>query len=167
MKQPTSRDRETIILMLTQYRAAQETLLRSESRGDGNPIRMPATWTPEMRELERCLSLLAHRNPKHHRHVMARHVDPTLSRRVMTGRTIRRGGRETIIWPQLGPCSHVVTSAKLPEHKGTSVYTCLIASWPSWVNKPTVDHGISLLVNWYTPPTESVGPALPLEMVAA
>jgi hypothetical protein len=74
---------------------------------------------------------------------------------------------ETIVWPQLGPNAAVVTSAKLPEHRGTSTYSCLIATWPAWVNKPTVDHGIDSLLHWYEPPVESVGPAMPLEMVAA
>jgi hypothetical protein len=170
MINPTQRDRDTIISMLQQFRAAQETLLRSGDTprgGDRAPLRMPQTWTPEMRELERCLALLAYRKPKVHRHVMARHVDPILSRRTMVGRATKRGGTELIIWPQLGPCAEVRTSAKLPEHKGTSVYSCLLASWPAWVNKPTVEAGIDTLVRWYEPPTASVGPALPLEMVAA
>ena len=165
MKDPTPQDHETIVAMLQQFRAAQETLLRGSAGSSGNPKLMPQTWTPEMRELERCLALLSRRKPKHHRHVMARYVDPQISRRTMVGR-VKNGLRQTMVWPQLGPNAAVLTSAKLPEHKGTSTYTCLIASWPAWVNKPTVEHGIDLLVGWYEPPS-AVGPALPLEMVAA
>lgn len=170
MKDPSIRDRETIINMLQQFRAAQETLLRSGDTprgGDRAPHQMPKTWTPEMRELERCLSVLAHKKPQIQRHVMARHVDPALSRRTMVGRQTKRGTKDTISWPQLGPHAEVRTSAKLPEHKGTSVYTCLVASWPTWVLKTTVESGVDLLIRWYVPPTESVGPALPLEMIAA
>ena len=165
MKNPTARDRDTIITMLQQFRSAQETLLCSEAGSGGNPHLMPKTWTMEMRELERCLSLLAHRKPVHHRHTMARYVDPTVARRTMAGRVTRRGAVETMVWPQLGANAAVITSAKLPEHKGSSTYTCLVATWPSWVNKPTVEQAVSWLMDWYTPPTESVGPALPLEMV--
>jgi hypothetical protein len=96
---------------------------------------------------------------------MSRYVDPIMSRRVMAGRLTRRGTIETIVWPQLGANSAVITSAKLPEHKGSSTYTCLVAAWPAWVNKPTVEQAVTWLVDWYTPPTEAVGPALPLEMV--
>ena len=165
VKNPTARDRDTIIAMLQQFRAAQETLLCTEAGTGGNPHLMPKTWTPEFRELERCLSQLARAKPKHHRHTMARHVDPIISRRTMPGKLARRGSVETIIWPQLGPHAQVLTSAKLPEHKGSSTYTCLVASWPTWVNKPVVEEAIDCLVRWFTPPTESVGPALPLEMV--
>lgn len=167
LKNATDRDRDTIIAMLGQYRAAQETLLRSEARGSGNPHLMPKTWTQDMRELERCLSRLAYQKPLNHRHVMARHVDPLIARRVMVGKIRNHGAQQVMVWPQLGPCSSVLTSAKLPEHKGTSTYTCLVASWPGWVNKPTVERGIDLLVSWFEPPNEAVGPAQPLEMIAA
>jgi hypothetical protein len=83
----------------------------------------------------------------------------------MAGRVTKRGALETMVWPQLGPHASVVTSAKLPEHKGSSTYTCLVASWPAWVNKPVVEEAVDCLVRWFTPPTEAVGPALPLEMV--
>jgi hypothetical protein len=167
MNNPTQRDRDTIIDMLQAFRAAQETLLCGVTGSSGNPKLMPKTWTPEMRELERCLGQLCRVKPKHHRHVMARYVDPTISRRTMVGRATRRGGIETIVWPQLGPHSAVVTSAKLPEHKGTSTYSCLVASWPTWVNKIVVGEAVDSLVRWYTPPSEAVGPAMPLEMIAA
>lgn len=167
MKNPTDHDRDTIIAMLGQFRAAQETLLCTEARGNGNPHLMPATWTSDMRELERCLGLLCRAKPKHHRHVMARYVDPFIARRTMVGRIKNQGARQTMTWPQLGPNAAVLTSAKLPEHKGTSTYTCLVASWPAWVNKPTVEHGITTLVSWFNPPNEAVGPAQPLEMIAA
>lgn len=166
MKNPTAQDRETLVAMLTQFRAAQETLLRSESRGTGEVMKMPKTWTPEMRELERCLGLLCRSKPKHHRHVMARYVDPLIARRVMVGRAEKHAFKDSIVWPQLGPNAAVITSAKLPEHKGTSTYTCLVASWPAWVNKPTVEYGIDCLVRWFEPPS-AVGPSLPVEMVAA
>jgi hypothetical protein len=167
MKNPTQRDRETIIQMLQAFRAAQETLLRSSTGSSGNPKLMPKTWTPEMRELERCLSHLCRTKPKHHRHVMARYVDPVIARREMVGRIKNQGAKQVMVWPQLGPHTAVLTSAKLPEHKGSSTYTCLVASWPSWVNKPTVEHAVDCLVRWYQPPCEAVGPAQPLEMVAA
>ena len=167
MKNPTAQDRDTIVAMLQQFRAAQETLLRSEAGSGGNPHLMPKTWTPEFRELERCLSHLARARPKHHRHTMARYVDPVIARRTMAGRVTRRGNVETMVWPQLGPNAAVLTSAKLPEHKGSSTYTCLVASWPAWVNKPVVEEAVDCLVRWFTPPSEAVGPALPLEMVSA
>ena len=162
MKNPTQRDRDTIVAMLQQFRAAQETLLCSEAGGDGNGWKMPKTWTPEMIELDRCLGLLARAKPKHHRHVMSRYVDPVVSRRTMAGRMTRRGARETMVWPQLGPNCEVRIFQKLPEHKSTSTYTCLIASWPGWVNKPLVEQGLSWLLDWYTPPSEAAGPALPM-----
>lgn len=162
MNDPTVQDRETIIAMLGQFRAAQETLLSGGFGDPSNVKKMPKTWTPEMKELERCLALLSRRKPKVHRHVMARHVDPTISRRTMAGRVQKHAFRETVVWPQLGPNAAVLTSAKLPEHKGTSTYTCLVASWPSWVNKPTVELGVDFLVSWYEPPS-AVGPALPAE----
>lgn len=161
MKDPSLHDREVIVTMLGQFRAAQETLLTGGQGDPANVRKMPKTWTPEMRELERCLALLSHRKPKHHRHVMARYVDPLISRRTMAGRVRNHGAQQVMTWPQLGPNAAVLTSAKLPEHKGTSTYTCLVASWPAWVNKPTVEHGVTLLVAWFTPPSESVGPQLP------
>ena len=167
MKNPTDRDRETIVAMLQQYRAAQETLLRGDFGSTGKPKLMPSTWTPEMRELERCLGLLCRAKPKHHRHVMAKYVDPLVSRRTMVGRVRKQAFRDVMVWPQLGANAMVLTSAKLPEHKGTSTYTCLVASWPAWVNKPVVAEGVELIARWYVPPSEAVGPALPLEMVAA
>jgi hypothetical protein len=167
MKNPTQRDRDTIIDMLQAFRAAQETLLCGVTGSAGNPKLMPKTWTPEMRELERCLSQLCRAKPKHHRHVMARYVDPVLSRRTMVGRVKNQGHKQVIVWPQLGPHAAVLTSAKLPEHKGTSTYTCLVASWPAWVNKPTIEHGIDCLLRWYEPPNAAVGPTLPDEMLVA
>ena len=167
LNNPTVRDRDTIVAMLTQYRAAQETLLTGGIGDPDNVRRMPKTWTPEMRELERCLSRLCRTRPKHHRHVMARYVDPVLARRVMVGRVRNNGAHQVMVWPQLGANSTVVTSAKLPEHKGTSTYTCLVASWPAWVNKPVVEQGVDLLVRWFVPPNEAVGPAQPSEMIAA
>ena len=166
MKNPTAQDRETIIAMLGQFRAAQETLV-SGGFGDPTKVRgMPKTWTPEMRELERCLSMLSRAKPKHHRHVMAKYVDPVVSRRTMVGRVQKHAFRDKMVWPQLGPNAQVLTSAKLPEHKGTSTYTCLVASWPAWVNKPIVDLGIDWILRCYEPPS-AVGPAMPVEMVAA
>ena len=167
MNDPTPQDRDTIIAMLGQFRAAQETLLSGGFGDPANVKKMPKTWTPEMRELERCLSRLSRTKPKHHRHVMARHVDPLIARRIMVGRIKNQGAKQVMQWPQLGPNAQVLTSAKLPEHKGTSTYTCLVASWPAWVNKPTVEHGVDCLVRWYSPPSSAVGPALPLEMIAA
>lgn len=166
MRNPSDRDREMVGEMLRQFRAAQETLLRSSGGGSGNVPLMPRTWTPEMRELERCLGVLARCRPGVHRQVMARFVDPVLARRTMVGRLVRRGGGDVMVWPQLGGCAEVRSFAKLPEHEKSNQYSCLVASWPSWVNKVVVNSGIEFLVGEFVV-SGAVGPALPAEMLAA
>lgn len=166
MKSPTVGDRDLVAAMLRQFRAAQETLLRGEGGDRDAPWSMPLTWTPEMRELERCLNVLAYRRPVLHRQVMSRYVDPVLSRRTMKGRVSRRGAVEVTAWPDLGACAEVRSFAKLPEHGSTNQYTCLVASWPGWVNKSLVELAVDFLVREFRSPS-AVGPALPAEMIAA
>lgn len=162
----SSHDREVVVSMLRSFRAAQETLLRGEG-SRGGVLGMPLTWTLEMRELERCLGVLARRRPRLHRMVMARHVDPVIGRRTLRGRLERRGGVESMVWLDLGPCAEVRSFAKLPEAGRANEYTCLVASWPAWVLKPQVELGVDMLVRLFVPPSAAVGPALPVEMVAA
>ena len=128
---------------------------------------MPKTWTAEMRELERCLEVLARSKPRLHRQVMACYVDPTIGRRKMRGRMERRGKADVMVWPQLGPCAHVLKWAKLPEAGKASEYSCVVATYPSWVNKPLVALAVACLLREYEPPSDAVGPALPAEMLAA
>lgn len=164
MKHPTPRDYEMVRDMLRQFRAAQETMLHSsDGGGDAKPWAMPRTWTLEMRELERCLGVLAYRDPLLHRQVMSRYVDPVVSRRTMRGRFNSVG---LLVWPDLGAATEVRTSAKLPEHAKTNQYTCLVASWPAWVNKVLVSEGIEFLVREYRDGS-AVGPSMPFEMLPA
>jgi hypothetical protein len=166
-RKPTQRDYEMVRDMLRQFRAAQETLLHSsDGGGDAKPWAMPRTWTIEMRELERCLGVLARRKPFLHRQVMSRYVDPVVSRRTMRGRFDRKAGVDVLVWPDLGTAAEVRTFAKLPEHAATNQYTCLIASWPSTVNKILVAEAVEFLVREFRM-SSAVGPALPAEMLAA
>ena len=166
MTNPSPHDRAMIVEMLRQFRAAQEVLLHGEGGSSNWGPSMPKTWTGEMKELERCLGLLAYRKPLLHRQVMSRYVDPVVSRRKMKGRLTRRGPVDEMLWPELGPCAEVRAFAKLAEYGSSNQYTCLVASWPSWVCKPTVELGVDFLVGSFTS-RSAVGPALPPEMVAA
>jgi len=71
---------------------------------------------------------------------------------------------DKVVWPQLGPACEVQKYQKLPDHKTTSQYTCLVASWPGWVSKPLCELGVEFLLRWYVSPSP-VGPALPGEIV--
>ena len=153
--------REILVELLRRYREAQETLTQSDGTGGGGVTLMPRTWNPSFRELERCLHVLSGERPKQTRMLLARYVDPTISRKTLVGRReIRAGGREAMTWLNMPPHSEVVTFAKLPEHKSTSVYSCVLASWPAWVRASLVESALQRLEAVF------VGdPWLPVEML--
>lgn len=137
-----STKREIIVEMLRWFRDAQETLTQQNGTGDGGVTLMPRTWNRSFRELERCLQVLSGERPKQARMILARYVDPTVSRRKLVG---RRNNRGEVVFVKLPPHSEVVSYAQLPERGHAHEWDVVLRSWPVWVRNEPLQHGLDRL----------------------
>jgi len=130
--------REIIVEMLRRFRDAQETLCVSQGGGAGVSL-MPKTWNQSFRELERCLHALSAERPKQARMLLARYVDPTVSRRKLVG---RRNAKGEVVFAKLPPHSEIRSYAQLPERGHAHEWDAILASWPKWVQPKAVESGV-------------------------
>lgn len=153
--------RDTLVEMLRRYRDAQETLTGSYvSTGDGAVPLMPPTWTASMRELERCLQVLSGERPKQARQLLARYVDPAISRRRLRGKRAKDG---QVTFAELPKHSEVRAYQKLPDvDRAANEWDVILASWPTWVRASLVEAALQRLEALF------VGePFVPVEFLAA
>lgn len=144
--------RAILIELLMNYRVAESTAGRSDAKGSGEQYpRMPKSWTPSYRELERCLHVMSGDCPKLARQILGRYVDPVTSRKKLVGKVEHKpGGREVLRWKDMPDRSEVLTFTKLPEHGLTNQYTCLVVTWPRWVRASLVEAGLRQLEALYS-----------------
>jgi hypothetical protein len=112
-----------------------------------------------MRELDRCLLALAHELPREQRAVMARYVDPHISRRKLPGRLNKRTHEVRFQLPQN---TEIRAYAQLPDRGSAHEWTVLVASWPVWATQSLVGAGVFWLSENFRGE-----PYLPAEFLAA
>jgi hypothetical protein len=152
--------RDTIIELLRRYRDAECTLERSTGTGDGAAPLMPACWNESFRELERCLHVLSGERPKQARQLLARYVDPQISRRRLIG---KRGKDEAVTFKDVPTHSEVLSYAKLPDSdRAANEWDVVLASWPRWVRTPLVESALDRIEALF-----KGEPYLPQEMLRA
>ena len=118
---------------------------------------MPKSWNASFRELERCLHVLSGERPKQTRMLLARYVDPTISRRKLVG---RRNSRGEVVFVNVPHHAEVRSYAQLPERGHANEWDVVLASWPAWVRAGLVEAALTRLEEVF------VGdPWLPVEML--
>src|SRR4051794_23697147 len=116
--------REVLVALLTNYRAAEQ----GGSGGDGKRSRgrvpmPPRTWTASYRELERCLHVMSGDAPKQTRQLLARYVDPVVSRRRLIGQRLKDGSVRFVNVPHH---SEVRSYAQLPDRGHANEWDVLL-----------------------------------------
>jgi hypothetical protein len=144
--------RDTIVEMLKRYREAQETLNQGNDPGNGGVTLMPATWNHSFRELERCLHVLSG-----DRHLLARFVDPIISRRRLIGKRTKDG---EVVFANVPHHAEVRSYAKLPDKdRAVNEWDVVLATWPGWVKNQLVAGALDALESEF-----KSEPFLPKEM---